>query len=79
MKKECSDKTLVIDKNIPLPDKRSVYKDIWDNMDVGDSFLVPPESKVTIRSSVYYANKKHSPKRFTIRTIESGVRIWRIE
>lgn len=51
----------------------------YNEMEVGDSFFVPGAkiSHVTA-CSTYHA--RHNPgKRFTARTMEGGVRVWRVE
>jgi hypothetical protein len=49
---------------------------------VGDCFFVPIEGAVTrhsIMMSVMRNNKVVKPKRFTSRTIDGGIRVWRVE
>jgi hypothetical protein len=78
-----------IEKGIPLcrPSSKS-NKYPFDDMEVGDSFFAPhPEAK-NARMSALARNKgqykklpKHIPvqRRFATRTVEGGIRIWRVE
>lgn len=81
-----SQKSLKIERNVPLPGFRSSRsKSIMDAMQrcaVGDCFFVPIEGAVTrhsIMMSVMRNNKVVKPKRFTSRTIDGGIRVWRVE
>lgn len=59
-----------IEKGIPLANKwkgRNAYP--WDQMEVGDSFFVAGKAKPTYT---------RADKRFTLRTVDGGVRVWRI-
>jgi hypothetical protein len=54
-------------------------------MDIGDSFLVPIEAvtpedrrRVTAATSGYSARHKESGVKFSIRTVDGGLRVWRV-
>jgi hypothetical protein len=49
----------------------------WLDMEVGDSFFVPDMLIQLISNSVTGASKRTGFK-FTCRTVEGGVRVWRI-
>jgi len=50
----------------------------FDKMELQDSFLVPDGKRSRISSlASYYGNRYH--KRFLVRTVEGGVRVWRIQ
>ncbi|MGI9535133.1 MAG: hypothetical protein ACR2NW_09290 [Thermodesulfobacteriota bacterium] len=75
-----------IEKNIPIPaDSRGHSRKYpFDKMEINDSILIPFEngkSKIKIRNSVSsclgYFRKEHPDLKFTLRTINEGVRIWR--
>lgn len=68
-----------IEKSIPLPDKRSLNnnKYPYKEMDVGDSFIVSGKKVANISSSSRYWHRK-TGFTFICRTVEGGVRIWRI-
>jgi len=63
-----------IEKNIPIPLKRSRLRDILNQMDVGDSVLLDTKSE--------YVAMRHSALSlgFTIasRTIDDKIRVWRM-
>ncbi len=67
-----------IDKNIEMP----MYKNKrypFDELKVGDSFLVDTITKTSQFSSfVSYARLK-TGKKFVTRAVEGGVRVWRTE
>ena len=63
-----------IEDGIPIPKPRQQYP--WLKMRVGQSFFVPG-GKTKSLGSIDYARKKTGFK-FTARTVEGGVRIWRV-
>ncbi len=72
---------LKIDKGVPLPEpmfggRTSKYP--WRQMEVGDSFFVLGGARNNLNLAAS-ANKHHAPKRFAARSVEGGVRVWRIE
>jgi hypothetical protein len=79
--------TIQIDKNIPVPDKKSGAncKYPWREMKVGDSFLVPYRSAADANERAYQQSgiinnqKSYRPKRYTSRQQKDGIRVWRIK
>ncbi len=69
--------TFKIDKDAPLPDRlRDKYP--WNDMDVGDSFLVPLIHLGRIRAAMGARNWRDKHVRhFMMRTTEEGIRVWR--
>lgn len=74
-----------IEKNVPIPKRSKQKKYPLMDMNVGDSFWVPCESRreaLRERNKIFsmasYYQTKHNVK-FTTRTYEDGVRIWRIK
>ena len=77
-----------IDKNIPIPSERSnrlSHSCPFDEMKVGDSFFIDlPVDKIEARrlrttfSAMACAQRKKNGHRFTSRSIDGGLRIWRI-
>lgn len=77
---------LAVEKDIPIPEashRKRRYP--LDQMEVGDSFLVPTDPAMTFRklqakasSSVAYAHGTLGGRRFVTRQVEGGVRVWRI-
>ena len=72
-----------VDRDIEMPPRvrsrngKSVYP--WTELEVGDSFLFPEHiQKKSAYSFAYQAGKKHGVK-YEVRTVEDGVRCWRIE
>lgn len=70
--------TITIDKDVPLPDGQAKLP--FGIMDIGDSFFVNGYSHNmdTVRSAASAWGQRHQ-KRFTVRVVDGGVRIWRIE
>lgn len=74
-----------IDKGIPLPPRgangpRSRYP--LADLEVGDSFFAPVVNGQEPRELLRRLSglpATHKPKRFAMRTVEGGVRVWRIE
>ena len=81
-----SQKSLRIERNVPLPGLRSpasqAILDAMARCERGDSFVIPIEEGVS-RSSVMMSitrNKKSLPEmKFTLRSADGGVRVWRVE
>lgn len=75
----------IIESNIPIPSKRNGYgKYPFDEMKVGDSFLLEESNKVTmkaLRSYAYSYAKKHMKEaKFAVRNTEDNqLRVWRIK
>ena len=72
-----------IEKGIPLakvasPSSPRASKYPWADMEVGDSFLVPGTSVSRLSPSVCSASRRVGFK-FKTRTVEGGVRVWRVE
>lgn len=76
-----------IDKGIEIPapnianNARRLYP--FPEMEIGDSFLVPGDGdkkvlQARLGSAACYFGKRNS-KRFVTRSVEGGVRVWRVE
>ena len=64
-----------IDKNIPMPSKmRTKILYPYSDMEIGDSFFTISKHGGQLAS---VANKRHAPKRFSVRRDGDGFRIWR--
>ncbi len=69
----------VIEKNIPMPRRRDEDLGLpFDQMEVGDSFLAPDLTKKVLYNAANSFRKK-TGKRFLLRTVEGGIRCWRVE
>lgn len=70
-----------VEKGIPIPEKPrkggKPAKYPWATMDVGDSFFVEGVPLANFASGAYNAAKLLNRK-FSLRTVEGGVRVWRI-
>ena len=73
----------VIDKKVSIPAPRSGNRYPWEQMKVGDSFLIPcgPEARLRTQSNILTAARCRRKKgeRHTSRIEETGIRVWRIE
>jgi hypothetical protein len=49
----------------------------WKDMEVGDSFLVAGRTTRKVGSAATLAGNRYGMK-FTVRAVEGGVRVWRI-
>lgn len=71
---------------VPIPDpKRTNQKSAWDDLQIGESFFFSAEQaadKYRTRSCVTQAavrcRQRHPGRKFTIRLVPDGVRVWRI-
>lgn len=70
-----------IDKNIPVPSINSPRHNgltaAFVGMEIGDSIFIDGGKRETVGARLNYAKLKCSHK-FTLRTVDGGVRIWRI-
>lgn len=68
-----------INKGLPVPpDTRGMKRKYpFDKMEVGDSFFVPDKTSDCMSQCIAYA-KKRLGFSFTRRTVDGGVRVWRI-
>jgi predicted DNA-binding transcriptional regulator AlpA len=74
---------LPIDTGVRGPGGKDVrcyraYQYPFEDMNVGDSFL-DKENPSAARSACYAANDRYPKRRFSTRTVEGGVRVWRIK
>lgn len=76
---------LPIDQGIPLaPATRPGWKGVpkhripWARLQVGDSVMVPGKTAADARWMVRSPMNKHG-HRYRARTVEGGIRIWRVE
>ena len=64
-----------IEKNIPIPQPKSIWYTVLDRMEIGDSALFPPSRYISVRNNLRY----YKPKTFCFRCVASGdYRCWRI-
>jgi len=71
-----------IEDNIPVPPSKTEAKYPFKNMTVGQSVFFPDEpdgsaSRPSVAARVY-AHREDDGSKFTARSIDGGVRIWRI-
>ncbi|MFA4836354.1 MAG: hypothetical protein WC749_09830 [Dehalococcoidia bacterium] len=64
-----------IEKDVPIPRPCGRTKKYpYEEMEVGDSFFVPEKL-----GSIAHVSKRLYPKKFSMRFVDGGTRIWRIE
>jgi hypothetical protein len=70
-----------IDKGVPIPPRKSANaKYPFREMEVGDSFHVAGNSQLLLkrmRSACSWAQSKYPETKYTVRTTDTGVRVWR--
>ena len=73
-------KTVQIDKGVPMAGRSAAmdWTPLLDALEVGDSFLLPPAAKSAI-SAAMKAYKDATGKTLAKRTVDGGVRVWRVE
>lgn len=73
------DNVIKIETDVPLPISGKIIGLLLDKMAVNDSVLLP-SCAAQVKSSLYNQMRKLRPsKKFTIRTQDQGIRVWRIE
>lgn len=74
-----------VEKNIAMPEEtKYISKNCpYSTMEVGDSFFVPDityKQVITIKSRIYRLHKEATNmKRYTVKQMSGGLRVWRIE
>jgi hypothetical protein len=72
-----------IDKGLPLPTRKygsgRPPKYPWGEMDVGDSFYAPGVRRQSMSGLALRAQKSLPGKKWAVRTVEGGVRVWRVK
>lgn len=72
---------MLVESNITIPAANGGGrggKYPWAQMQVGDSFLVAQAKIATICNAVSSRKKHNHPERYTARTVDGGVRVWRV-
>ncbi len=69
-----------IDKGIPIPPVARKHANGWPfaAMNVGDSFIVPIDKRVSARTAVSSWHQRNKEQRLTGRSTRDGFRVWRI-
>lgn len=68
---------LHVESTVPLPDDRPRLKYPFDDMQVGDSFLITEAGMVkNARSAAWMYSRRHGMK-FSCRKVDGGWRVWR--
>lgn len=65
-----------VDKGIPIPERYTVSEDsrLIGAMQIGDSILFHDKTPAAVRALA----ARHAPKKYTIRRVPEGTRIWRV-
>lgn len=65
-----------IDTGVPTPEPRLKYP--LAQLEVGQSFVIPLEKRVSISSSISMVKKKYPDRKFTVRKeSDTTARVWR--
>lgn len=69
-----------IEKNIPIPNpevgRNRLYP--FDDLEIGDSFFVPNKTRHDFSGPLHQASQRTKFK-FSVRSVDGGVRIWRVK
>jgi len=68
---------LVLESGVQMPKPRVVYAYPYEEMDVGDSFVVPVVARAKVLNANYRAGRRLG-WRFEARTEGVVVRVWRV-
>lgn len=74
--------SLKIEKNIPLETvatRRIGWKELFEQMEIGDSFLLESNSKLVSQRAAGLKAASNAGKKLITRTVENGVRFWRVK
>ncbi len=78
MTNNTEDLNITVEKDIPMPPKSMsgrASKYPWDDMEVGDSFLVAESNSAPVPPS----RLTEQGKKFSSRAVKKGFRVWRTE
>ena len=68
-----------LEKGIPIPPVSGLTKWPFGEMEVGDSFTVPPETRERCRSAAASYARQHSGWTYTLQKVDAETwRCWRI-
>jgi len=78
---------LIIEKNIPIPNfykesSHAIIREKAFKMKIGDSMLLPCSKDKVLRMRGRFTqlvNRAGSTRKFVSRTVEGGLRVWRIK
>lgn len=70
--------SIEIEKCIPLPEGAIRRRFPFKDLEVGDSFFVPDATAKDIGASTSNARKRMPDRMFIARTVQGGVRVWRL-
>ena len=65
-----------VESGVPAPKMRVVFAYPYEDMEVGDSFVVPLDARAKVLNANYRAGKRLG-RVFTAKTDGSQVRVWR--
>ena len=68
---------IVLESGVVMPKPRVVYAYPYEEMDVGDSFVVPLSARAKVLNANYRAGKRLG-RYFAARTEGEQVRVWRM-
>lgn len=69
-----------IEKGLPVPPKganKKIY--YFEELQVGDSMMLFDKSINQVNAAIYRDKKKNPKKKYTLRTLENGVRVYRLK
>jgi hypothetical protein len=71
--------SIKVEKGVPFTRYQHIARGVYPfaEMDVGDSFFAPGVSATQMGSRCAYQKLKYQ-KRFSIRAVDGGVRVWRL-
>jgi hypothetical protein len=70
---------LKIEHGVAIPQIRGKYYDTFERMKVGDSVLFPLDRKRSAQNAAMNAGSRAgNGKRFTVKRMPNGYRVWRI-
>lgn len=69
-----------VEKGVPLTKAATTTKYPWAEMEPGDSFFVEGGGdRRSVVSSVASARGRRTGEKYTIRKVDGGFRVWRVE
>jgi hypothetical protein len=69
---------ITIEKNVPIPRRGRPATYPFQEMEIGDSFLIPEQDEIARVSRAAYMYGNRNGKTFAVRRTEAGQRVWRL-
>jgi hypothetical protein len=71
--------TYKIEKGIEISRRGNARIYPFDQLEPGDSFFVPGAAHAKLSGPTNYARKRWPDRKFAVRSVDGGIRVWRVK